>query len=350
MRSDFVRGGWYRAAVLAALFVLLSGCTRPQGTLALPSITPSPSPVAGHGPLTITDVAMHSGEVGLAFAPITLAATGGVAPYHWTVSVGALPAGLALSPDGVISGTPGSNGFFQFGIQVFDADGDTAGLPRTIGIVSRLTAALVPACATECAVELGCVTVCGTFGQVSGGASPLTFKLTSGALPSGTSLSGMALNGTFTGLPGRLSFTVQVTDGFGLTASLTPTFNLFPHISLSSGSCRSSFYKTTPCSTSLTFSGGTPGQEPTVKVVSASGQFCPQGPTGGFVCAASSSPPPNFTATVGGGAVNALVPASPNYPFTYQGTVTLRVTDQSLCASGSNCSAVGTVMITIQAG
>jgi hypothetical protein len=309
---------------MAALMVLLCGCTRPQGTTTLRDITASPSPAGAHEPLTITDVAMHNGEVGLAFAPITLAATGGVTPYRWTVSVGSLPAGLALSPEGVISGTPTSNGFFQFGVQVFDADSDTAGLPRTIGIVPQLTAALVPACATECDVELGCVTVCGAFGQVSGGASPLTYKLTSGPLPSGTSLSGMSLKGTFTGLPGRLSFTVQVTDGFGVTASLTPTFNMIPHISLLGGKCQG---VNGNCTVQLQYMGGTPGKLPSLNVSKFSPN-CP--PTVG--CA---PPPKQFSAVVSAGlvTVTAMQVTPPSI-----GTYLLTLTDQNLCAAGTYCS------------
>ncbi len=350
MRSDVVRGRWYRAVVVAALFVLLSGCAPPRHQQALQSIEPSATPVAGHDPLTITDMAMHSGEVGLAYAPVTMAATGGVAPYHWTVSVGALAAGLALSPEGVISGTPSSNGFFQFGVQVFDADSDTAGLPRTIGILAQLTAALVPACAKECAVELGCVTVCGTFGQVSGGASPLTYKLTSGVLPSGTSLSGMALKGTFTGLPGRLSFTVQVTDAFGTTASLTPTYNLFPHLAFGgSVLCKGDY--NTPCSASLPYSGGTPGGTPKVNVIGYA-PFCPT-----FCYSNPTTAPQTFTTSVGGGSVTVTVQKACGYvpaavangcPNGWGVIVYLGLTDQSLCASGTYCSSPGKAAFSIE--
>jgi hypothetical protein len=333
---------------MAALFVLLSGCTRPQGTTTLRNISPSPSPVAAHEPLTITDVAMHNGEVGLAFAPITLAATGGVTPYHWTVSVGSLPGGLALSPDGVISGTPTSNGFFQFGVQVFDADSDTAGLPRTIGIVPQLTAALVPSCATECDVELGCVTVCGTFGQVSGGASPLTYKLTSGPLPSGTSLSGMSLKGTFTGLPGRLSFAVQVTDAFGTTASLTPTFNLIPHISFGGSALCSGDYNKA-CSATLSYSGGTPGGTPKVNVVG----YAPYCVT--FCYSNPMTTPQTFNAQASGGTVTVTVQKACGYvpgsvtgcPNGWGVIVYMNLTDQSLCSSGMNCTSPGKAAFSI---
>ncbi len=320
------------------MFVLLAGCTRPQGQNVLRTIQQSPTPVAGHDPLTITELVLHSGEVGMAYAPVTLAATGGVAPYHWTVSVGALPAGLALSTDGVISGTPSLNGFFQFGIQVFDAGSDTAGLPRSIGIVPRLAAGLVPACATECAVELGCVTVCGTFGQVSGGAAPLTYKLTGGALPSGTTLSGMALKGTFTGLPGRLSFTVQVTDGFGVTKTVTPTYKLFPHLSFSGDKpCYGDYL--TACTTQLPYSGGTPGVSLAVKITGYSA-FCGP-PPNAFCYPVPSTPPGGFKVSASGGFVTISIPAQCGGACGntgYYAVLHLSVTDQSLCAPNIYCS------------
>jgi hypothetical protein len=244
---------------VTALLLLLYGCARPQGTVATATVLPSPSPLAHHDPLTIANPVFHSGEVGVTFAPVTLSATGGVAPYTWSVSVGALPGGLTLSSDGVFSGTPTANGYFAFSVQVLDfGNNDTAGVPANIPIVPRLTASLVSGCATECTVELGCASVCGTFGQVSGGAAPLTYALTKGPVPAGTTLNGLSLNGTFTGLPGRLQFTVQVTDGFGATALITPTYNLLPHISFAGGAIggQSNTCSWLGCTRTFPYSGG----------------------------------------------------------------------------------------------
>jgi len=56
-----------------------------------------------------------------------LSATGGVAPYTWTVRAGSLPGGLALdAAAGAIAGTPTTSGSFTFTIQVSDASGATA--------------------------------------------------------------------------------------------------------------------------------------------------------------------------------------------------------------------------------
>jgi hypothetical protein len=53
-------------------------------------------------------------------------ASGGVTPYTWTVSVGNLPSGLALSAAGVISGTPTTAGVSDFTLQVTDNVGAKA--------------------------------------------------------------------------------------------------------------------------------------------------------------------------------------------------------------------------------
>ena len=50
----------------------------------------------------------------------TLAASGGNPPYTWSVSSGALPAGLHLSTAGVISGTPTAKTTSDFTVKVVD--------------------------------------------------------------------------------------------------------------------------------------------------------------------------------------------------------------------------------------
>ena len=59
----------------------------------------------------------------------TLAATGGVPPYAWTIGNGTLPAGLTLAPAGILSGTPTAPGNFIFTVQVSDHAGASASTP-----------------------------------------------------------------------------------------------------------------------------------------------------------------------------------------------------------------------------
>jgi Putative Ig domain len=346
VRSDVVKGRGYRAVAIAALLVLLVGCARPQG-IKTATVLPSPTPVAHQDPLTIANPVFHSGEVGVTFAPVTLSATGGLPPYTWT-SVGSLPAGLTLSSDGVVSGTPTQSGYFAFGVQVLDfGKNDTAGLPANIPIVPRLTASLVPGCATECTVELGCVSVCGTFGQVSGGAAPLTYSLTSGPLPAGTTLNGLSLNGTFIGLPGRLQFTVQVTDGFGATTLVTARFNLLPHISLASGACYGHY--DIGCSTQLQVSGGSGAASVSLLSEAQNPNRNPPPYTGMCWPLATTSPPAGY-GLAAGISVTLSIPGTRNTSG-YGAIWTLTATDHNLCGPNTYCvSPAATVRIGVTCG
>lgn len=339
---------------MTALLVLLGGCALPNcspkattgnntaATTPIPS--PSPTPTA---PLQASTPPFHAGEVGVAYTPVALAATGGVQPYTWTITTGALPDGLSLGSDGSVSGTPTRAGGFSFTIQLADAGGSASALPGTIAITAAPAASLISSCARYCSVEVGCVDVCGNFGTLSGGTAPFTYTVQPGGLvPVGTHLNQLSLAGTFSQRAQFWQFTVLVSDALGQTASITPTFYVYPHISLASGSCTTRSYAS-GCKTSLPWTPGTPGGAPTLTVASATGQLCTPGVTGGLVCAPSTSPPPNFSATVSAGAVLASVAPAPNAPFTYKGVVTLLLTDQSTCASGTHCSTTGTVTISI---
>jgi hypothetical protein len=50
-----------------------------------------------------------------------LLAEGGVTPLKWEISTGALPRGLVLSADGLLSGVPGESGVFRFVVTVTDS-------------------------------------------------------------------------------------------------------------------------------------------------------------------------------------------------------------------------------------
>jgi hypothetical protein len=72
------------------------------------------------GTLKITSTTADPGTVGTAYN-FQLTASGGVPPYTWAVASGStLPAGLALSSAGVVSGTPTASGTFSPSIAVTD--------------------------------------------------------------------------------------------------------------------------------------------------------------------------------------------------------------------------------------
>ena len=93
---------------------------------------------------TISTTSLPNGEVSVAYSQ-TLTATYGTTPYTWSISSGALPAGLSLSSAGVISGTPTTAGTSNFTVQVADSVGGTAtkDLSITIEVVKASTTTTV---------------------------------------------------------------------------------------------------------------------------------------------------------------------------------------------------------------
>ncbi len=61
-----------------------------------------------------------------------LQATGGLGTYTWAVTGGALPAGLTLSANGLLSGTPAVPGTYMFDVTAFDATDAARAASRTM--------------------------------------------------------------------------------------------------------------------------------------------------------------------------------------------------------------------------
>ena len=66
-----------------------------------------------HGPLP-------EGRLGEIYGPIAFTASGGEAPYKYSIRDGGLPDGLELSAEGILSGTPTLAGEFFFSVQAED--------------------------------------------------------------------------------------------------------------------------------------------------------------------------------------------------------------------------------------
>lgn len=347
---------------MAAFFVVSTGCAAVQnnvGAVVSPTASPlpssSPTPTS---PLQITGATFHGGEVGVDYAAVSLTAGGGVAPYHWTVGSGALPPGLTLSDAGAVSGNPTSSGTFTFTAEVADAAGTKAAVTRKVTVAPHVNADVIDSCSTYCTVEIGCTTVCGAFGKVTGGVAPFTYTLTSGNLPVGTTLNGMSLAGTFGGQPGYLQFTVQVTDSLGATSSISPTFWMYKHISWSGTYTCFGGYNT-PCQTAtISFSGGLPGGRPTVKIVGV-GDWCP---VDYFCQPGTTDPPDTFNAAVSkvsargaqtGGTVTVTVQGAcgGSCGNGYSGAIKVVIVDQASCSASTKCtSGPATVDVYIAAG
>jgi hypothetical protein len=97
--------------------------------------TPPPPPPTPVVP-TITTAALPGATIGAAYST-TLTETGGTAPVAWSLSSGSLPAGLALSIPGVISGTPSATAASQtFAVLCTGADGGQATTHLSIAVTN----------------------------------------------------------------------------------------------------------------------------------------------------------------------------------------------------------------------
>jgi hypothetical protein len=86
--------------------------------------------------LSVTTTSLPGVELGAPYS-VTLGATGGVAPYTWTLSSGELPTGLRLDPGtGEISGTPTAAGRGSFTVRATDAGApsQTADVPLSVAV------------------------------------------------------------------------------------------------------------------------------------------------------------------------------------------------------------------------
>ncbi len=328
---------WRPAVLLASLMLTAAQCTTSSSTAdnspasspstatspssssspssaASPSSSPSSSPAGT--PLAITSLPFHNGEVGILYLAVQLGAAGGTAPYQWSVSGGTFPPGQTLSGGGVVSGTNTQAGQFKFTIKVADAAGASATSPAGYGVFSQLVT--TQPCATQCVVEEGC-TICGNFGSVSGGLAPYHYKITSDDRPPGMGLNGLNLTGAFPvpGPIGGFSMTVQVLDAFGAQRTVVANWAVFAHIALTQTSFVCGF-SASSCTIQVSYTGGTPGGSPTVKVIGIGDAFFSgndQGPpriTSGANCQTSAVPtglPPGTTVSSGSGVATLNIPS-----------------------------------------
>jgi hypothetical protein len=141
-------------------------------------------------------------------SPYTLQMTATVPdPKTWTISSGALPAGLTLGPtDGLISGTPTAAGTFVFTVraEINPQRVDT----KTLAITVREALAIT-------APELGPAEIGVRFQKIltaTGGFGTYTWALASGELPPGIILGSKGAIAGWPQEPGTYEFQISVTD------------------------------------------------------------------------------------------------------------------------------------------
>lgn len=182
------------------------------------TISSDRAPVTINTPkLSISTSQLSSGQAGTAYQA-SLQASGGIPAYTWSITAGALPPGLSLSPaSGVISGTPQSSGGTHFVVTVADSgrNPQTRSAVLSIGVaaaqpspqISPLTINSSPSWSGQDGVAFASSL------QASGGTPAYIWSLVSGSLPAGLTLEGTT--GLISGTPtvsGVSNFTIGVTD------------------------------------------------------------------------------------------------------------------------------------------
>jgi hypothetical protein len=175
------------------------------------SVTVLPDP-------SITSDPLAGGEVGVAY-DTTPSASGGTGVYTWSVTDGSLPDGLSLDPaTGEVTGTPTTPGTSTFTLVATDGASQTGTQSESIVVTSALSVVPGVLPAGEAGVTYDASPT------ASGGAGPTNWAVVDGTLPPGLSLD--PATGAITGTPttaGTFTFTLQVTDGLGATATVTET-------------------------------------------------------------------------------------------------------------------------------
>ena len=170
-------------------------------------------------PLVLSSaLAVAKAEVGRALN-VAQSASGGSGTFTWSVSKGALPAGVTLGADGSIAGTPGVAGRYAFTVTVTDSEQRTKSIDVTLVVAAKLGLKTLKLKAGKTGVpyRLKLVTV--------GGVGPMTWKAT-GKLPKGFKL---GKTGLLFGTPtatGNHRVTITVTDSLGAVAKKTLTLSV----------------------------------------------------------------------------------------------------------------------------
>jgi len=176
--------------------------------------------------LVITTTTLPNGTYQIPYQA-SLRATGGTGAQVWSAA-SALPPGLTLSPNGVITWTPGTVDTFSFSVRVSDSNWDSCTDTKTLTLVVDAPVFTMSVPSTSTGV-VGAVyqTAASSAGQVGG----VVWSIAAGALPPGVAIN--AATGVIAGVPtssGSFTATVQAQDSWNASrvASAATTITIAP--------------------------------------------------------------------------------------------------------------------------
>lgn len=247
----------------------------------------------------------------------TITSQGGTGNVTYSVTAGAVPAGMNLSSAGLISGKPTVAGTFNFTVTATDGAGSSGS--QGCSMVINPAIVVSPATLPAWTVNKG-----GYSQQISaaGGTGTITFAVTLGTLPAGLSLA--SDTGILSGTPtatGTSSFTVTATDAVGGKTARAYTLLINAGVSLTPGSLPNWTVSQAGYTRTVSTSGGTGTK--TISLVSGAV------PTG-----------MNFNTTTG------VLDGSPTVAGTYNFTVNATDTTGSTASQAYTIIIAGAVSVT----
>jgi large repetitive protein len=174
--------------------------------------------IAVRQPLAL-NAAIGKAEIDAPFTA-TPTATGGDGNYTWSVTKGALPAGLTIAANGAISGSPTAAGRYPFTLTVADHESRSKSVDVVLVVAQKLAFKTLALKAAKLGAPYRMRVA------TTGGVRPLTWEI-AGKLPRGLRFS--TKTGTFTGVArtaGKFRLTFTVTDALSVTAKKTLTLSV----------------------------------------------------------------------------------------------------------------------------
>jgi hypothetical protein len=216
-------------------------------------------PLTVNSPVTITiaPATLPAANVGTAYSQ-ALTASGGASPYKFAVTAGTLPAGLALSTAGAVTGTPTTAGSGTFTVTATDSNGATGKNQYTLTVSAAaaptVTLAGLPATSGFMQQPAVTPTLSATYPSAVTGTTTLTFT------PSVTPPSGST---------GNIDDAMIQFSGGGRTANFTipAGSTTAPNITVLTGTTAGTITLTT----TLSANGATLGSPTTQNIVNAAG-------------------------------------------------------------------------------